>query len=179
MKPATLGFALALLLAACGGSQPVHPAPPASAKAPEGCGTDYPKDAPLLTLPPTREPSTSTRKSDPFQFASSMRVRKDLAREGAWTDYNDGWSTLALRIASADAKSLALHLTQLKLPERAQIWFCSADGKFRQGPYREATGGELWTPVVVGEQAKLQIDVPTAAKTDFAGTLDEAFGGFR
>jgi hypothetical protein len=182
MKSTTLLILLSLTVTACGASrsvQPARPPPPAAAKTPEGCGRDYPANAPLMSLAPTREPSTKTQKSEPFQFANEIRVHGDLTSEGLWTDYPDGWSTLALRFASEDAKSLALHLTQVKLPPRSQIWFCSGDGKFKQGPYREAIGGELWTPVVPGEEAKLQIDVPTAAKHDFHGEIEAAFGGFR
>jgi hypothetical protein len=175
----TAGIAVLLGLAACSSvpEAPVHR--PAAARAPEGCGKDFAADTPLLTLAPTRAPTASSRKSQPFQFANEIRIRSPLAQEGLWTDFDDGWSSLTLRIASADATSLALHLTALRLPERSQIWFCSADGRFRQGPYREAVGGELWTPVVLGAEALLQIDVPTLARAEFEGELAEAFGGFR
>jgi hypothetical protein len=170
---------LSLTIAACASHQEQAPPPPAAQQAPDGCGKNFPANARLIKLAPTREPKGSDRKDHPFQFANEIKVHGDLVKEGAWTDFNDGWSTLALRIASADATSLALHLTKLQFPARTQLWFCSADNHYKQGPYREAVGGEPWTPVVLGAEAKLQIDVPTADRRQFTGELAEAFGGFR
>lgn len=167
-----------LLLLAC--AAPIEPsARPASAKAPEGCGTHFSPSAPLLTLSPTRATAPPAAKGQAYSFAHEIEVRRDLNRAGTWVDFGDGWSVLSLRIASADAKSLSLHLSKLQLPRRTQIWFCSADRRFKQGPYREAAGGDLWTPVVMGSEALLQIDVPTADRRAFKGELAEAFGGFR
>jgi lysyl endopeptidase len=166
------------LLAGCA-SREAAPVPQASATPPEGCGKNFPPDTPLLKLDRTETPKTSAQKSQPFQFANQIEVDSELQDEGAWTDYTDGWSSLTLRLSSENAKSMALHLTRLELPERAQVWFCSADGHLRQGPYREAAGGELWTPVVLGAEARLQIDVPTLDKAGLKGEIAEAFGGFR
>lgn len=155
-------------------SAPQAPAVTASAYPPEACGAAFPADAPLLELRRTRLPESADA-----SFAQHLDIDRSLGRAGRWTDRPDGWSSLALALQSPGAQSLSLHLSDMKLPPRTQIWFCSPDGRLRHGPYREATGGELWTPVVPGERAHLQIWVPTAARATFTGRLADAQGGYR
>lgn len=172
---------LRLLLAgtcflALGGCATAPPALVAAALAypPEACGAALPAEAPLLKLSPTRLPEGADA-----SFAQRLDIDRSLSRAGRWTDRADGWSSLALALQSPGAQSLSLHLSDMKLPPRTQVWFCSPDGRLRHGPYREATGGELWTPVVPGERAHLQIWVPTAARAEFEGRLADAQGGYR
>lgn len=181
MRRIARGAAVLLCLLPLACAAPVEQAPPrpASAKPPEGCGKNFSPTAPLLTLAPTRPAAPPAGKGEAYQFAHEIKVHADLAREGAWTDYTDGWSILSLRVTSAEAKSLSVHLSRLELPARTQIWFCSADRRYKQGPYREAVGGDLWTAVVPGAEGLLQVDVPTADRHRFKGELAEAFGGFR
>ncbi len=169
--------AAALLLSGCA-AQPASDSAPASAFPPEACGTAFPADAPQLQLKPTSaaadalEPGTRP-------IALAHEVDRSLTRAGRWHDRADGWSSLALALHSDGARSLALHLSALKLPRRSQLWFCSPDGRVRHGPYREATGGELYTPAVPGDRAHLQIWVPTAARATLAGRLADVQGGLR
>lgn len=166
------------MTAACGAAT----APPVrdpSPRPPEGCSRDFPASAPMLELDATRAPASSPRKGQPLQFANTIAVNRELAGEGEWTDFDDGWSSLALRLRSPGARTLSVHLTAATLPARTQVWICSADGRVRQGPYREATGGELWTPVVPGDEARLEVIVPTRDKAAFSAILAEAYGGFR
>ncbi|HUP92708.1 MAG TPA: hypothetical protein VM074_10710 [Solimonas sp.] len=177
-KSGLAGLTVTLLASAC---QSAPPAPPAaSATSPEGCTIDFPADAPLLALAATEAPAqTDDRKGQPLRFATSIAVHRQLEDAGAWGEFSDGWSSLYLRVASPGAKSLSLHLAQLSLPARAQVWFCSADNRVRQGPYREAVSGELWTPVVPGSEARIEVQVPTAAKRELRAQLAEVFGAYR
>lgn len=154
--------------------------PPPSGPAPDGCGRDFPAKAPVLELDPTVAPAAAPRrKGVPYSFASSLPVNRELATTGLWTDFEDGWSSLALRLRSEGARTLSVHLTQASLPPMTEIWLCSGDGRVRQGPYREAVGGELWTPVVPGSEARIEVILPTQHKRSFEGLLAEAFGGYR
>lgn len=155
-------------------SAPEAPVAAASAYPPEACGTAFPSDAPLLKLR-----ATQLQDGADASFAQRLDIDRSLNRAGRWTDRPDGWSSLALALQSPGAHSLSLHLSEMKLPPRSQVWFCSPDGRLRHGPYREATGGELWTPVVPGERAHLQIWIPTAARAKFKGVLSDAQGGYR
>lgn len=169
-----LGCAL-LLLTGCAGTTARDAAPPATAYPPEACGAGFPADAPVLKLAATTVPE----KDAPVAFGKRIAVDRSLTRAGGWTDRPDGWSTLALVLQSAGARSLSLHLSELQLPPRTELWLCSPDGRVRHGPYREATGGELWTPVVPGEQASLQIWVPSTARHALKGTLADVQSGYR
>lgn len=161
-----------LVLGGCT-SAPEQPAA-ASAYPPEACGTAFPADTPLLKLRPTRRTD-----GDDDSLAQRLDIDRSLSRAGRWVDRPDGWSSLTLALQSPGAQSLSLHLSDMKLPPRTQVWFCSPDGHLRHGPYREATGGELWTPVIPGERAHLQILMPTAARAKFKGVLADAQGGYR
>lgn len=168
---------VAALLAGCAAA-PAQQSAPAAPFPPEACGAAFADDAPVLKLAPTQPPD-SAQKDAPIAFAQTLPIDRSLTRAGDWDHRPDGWSSLALALQSVGAKSLSLHLSGLKLPPRTQIWFCAPDGRLRHGPYREAAGGELWTPTVPGERALLQIWVPTAARDGLEGRLADAQGGYR
>jgi hypothetical protein len=158
---------LALMLAACAATpEPPRPAAlPASSPA-SACNAGAIDQAATLKLRATHNPDGS--------FLERIDVSRSLTR---WREFGE-WSVLGLAVQSAGARSLAAHLSALELPARTEIWWCSPDGRLRHGPYRDAAGGSLWTPVVNGEQALLQIWVPTSLRRSFAGTLADVQGGF-
>lgn len=174
MKPrGWMGLAAATMVGAC---QSAAPAP--GGAAPMAC-VDF-AGAPALELPETRAPAAlSSGKGQPYQFATALPVNRALAELAGWKDLGGGWSALQLTLSSANARSLSLHLSGVVLPGQSQLWLCSVDGKVRQGPLREAAGGELWTPVVPGSQARVELVAPTTAKSEFSAQLVEVFGAFR
>lgn len=146
---------------------------------PEGCiPQPAVKSVPRLRLPRTEAPRAES-KGKSLEFAQVHTVNRPLEDAGTWTDFDDGWSLLSLTLGSEGAQSLAVRLRDATLPERGEVWLCSADRRVRQGPYREVTGGDLWTPVVPGSEALLQIWVPTVRRTSFRALLADAYGGYR
>ncbi|MDD3764251.1 MAG: hypothetical protein PHP86_13260 [Nevskiales bacterium] len=175
-----------LLLIACAGGTAACATPAAEAPPPQ---TPLPPDAcralqldrvPQLTLPRTLPPQhTDDNKSAPLQIAQPFGIGRTLTGKGRWQDGADGWSSLTLRLYSENARSLSIHLSGVRLPRQSELWYCSEDGRMRHGPYRDATGGELWTPVVSGERALIQVWVPTRARGQFEAVLESVQGGFR
>lgn len=164
---------IVLVLTGCA-TDAVQTATPADPYPPDACRIAD-ADVAVLELAPT----PASAPDDPAAFARSLPIDRSLTRAARWQHQAQGWSSLTLILQSAGARSLSLHLSDLKLPPRTQIWFCSPDGRLRHGPYREAAGGELWTPIVPGERALLQIWTPTAAHRQLTGRLADAQGGYR
>lgn len=168
IRPCAAGaFFLLSLLGGCR-AMPVAATAP-SVPIPEGCSRATALPAAPLRLSPARAEASG------LAGTAMLKVDRELTGMGDWSDLSGGWSLLNLAISAGDARTMSLHLTQLQLPPRAELWFCSADRRTRQGPYREAAGGELWTPVVPGGNALLEAVLPSAARERFAGRLAEVY----
>ena len=153
---------------------------PMARNAPAACAGDFVARTPLLTLAPTLAPDDLTdSKSAPLRFANTLSIGKPLARVARLTHFDNGWSALGLRLRSAGAKSISVHLAAATLPPGTEVWLCAPDGRVRQGPYREAVGGDVWTPVVPGDEAWLEVLFETRRSDAFKATLAEIYGGFR
>lgn len=148
--------------------------------APEGCAAQPTvKSMPKLRLPRTETPRVKSPDDKSLEFAQVHTVNRPLEEAGIWTDFDSGWSLLSLDVQSVSAQSIALRLREAQLPAGGEIWLCSPDRRVRQGPYRDISDGELWTPVVPGNEALLQVWVPTAGKTGFRALLADVYGGYR
>lgn len=172
------GALLALAVAGCQlpMMQRDDDAPLPVSRAPEGCGTRSAETPPVLRLPRTSVPKDG---GGSLELAQVHTVNRPLEQAGVWTDYDDNWSLLALELGSPGARSIAVRLRESHLPPQTEIWLCSPDRRLRHGPYREATGGELWTPVVTGDRAVLQVWIPTARKSQLHALLADVYGGYR
>ena len=162
-----------LLICACQ-TQPVHYGP-ASYDPPAPCAAGFEQRAGLLNLPPTSPPRNQ---SGPVRIANTISYDHRLGASAQWTDFDNGWSSLALRLKSVGAQSISAHLSDVRLPEKSQIWLCSADGRSQQGPYRDAMDGQLWTSPVPGAEGWLEVLVPSNERDQFKATLYEIFGGY-
>ncbi len=144
--------------------------PPATPFPPEACGAAFPANAPQLKLAATRALDSDAALPPP----QSLRIERALSSAGRWFDRADGWATLVLRLHSDKADTLSLYLNEVEIPRDAQIWVCSADGRQRHGPYREATGGQLWTSAIKGDTVDIQVWAPSFRRGEFRGRLVEA-----
>lgn len=120
---------------------------------------------------------------NPLRYAVAEALNLDQ-RSGAWDETEAGLARWRLRIASANARSLSLHLRDLNLPEGAELWLYDASGSGdRQGPYDRNSAalyqGELWLPVVRASEAVLEVQLPASASSELRLGIAEAFHGFR
>ncbi|MFK3651303.1 PKD domain-containing protein [Lysobacter enzymogenes] len=104
------------------------------------------------------------------RFATALAVDIDTLKDGEWEDLDADTAIWRTRIESKDALSLNFHFDKFKLPAGARMLIYPAD----QGPASAAgrvrsfssadnnAFGELWTPVVVGDEAVIEVVVPKA-----------------
>ncbi len=86
---------------------------------------------------------------------------------GTWETLADGSRLWRLRIAAPGARSLNLGLALFDPPAGARLWWHDGRGEIVHGPYtsadRNAAGG-LWTPLVPGDEAVLELQLPAGAE---------------
>jgi hypothetical protein len=190
MSPATRHSALKLLAAvAIGGCHPAADIQPGAGK-PDAealavlqqpahiCNARLKLPSPVLQLPSTDAPKRHA-KDDGVDIAQIHTVNRPLQDIGVWNDEADGWSVLTLTLGSGRARSIAVRLHDVKLPEQAQMWLCSVNGKSRQGPYTTATDGQLWSAPVGASQARIEVWTPTVRRDRFSAMLTDVYGGYQ
>lgn len=175
MRPARLSKILPVaaiaLLAACASAPPPTTKAPATPYPPEACKQAI-KNVEHLKLSRTKE-------GDGDQLSKVIRIGRSLSKLSDWTDRADGWSVSTLMMTSSGAQSLSAQLSELELPRGVQVWLCSTDGRVRHGPYRADDGASVWTPVVPGDTAMLQLWSPSNARLTIKGELESVQGGYR
>lgn len=105
-------------------------------------------------------------KSRPLAFAVTAALPLGLDA-GLWDEAEPGVARWRMRVASSGALDLAVQFSKFELPADAALWIYDDAGALVQGPYtsadRNAAGG-LWTALVPGAAAVLELRVPAAAR---------------
>lgn len=120
----------------------------------------------------------------PPRFALPVPVSVDLEKDGVWETLSGGQIAWRLRIHSPKALSLNLGFTRYHMPAGGRMTLSSADGKSRIRPFTEADNashGELWTPVVFGDEVLVEVVLPAAQKALLdlkLGTVGHDYRGF-
>ena len=101
-------------------------------------------------------------KDAPLRFAVPTEVHIEPAGEGTWktTDSVEVWR---LKIISPEAVSLSLGFTTFHMPAQGCLFVFSPDYRQILGPYTDADNaehGQLWTPVVEGEEVLIELSLP-------------------
>ncbi len=118
----------------------------------------------------------------PLYVAYPFEVDLDLGSSGTWELLDDGSRLWRLRIHSPTALHLNLGFTRFDLPAGAGVWIYDPAGDYVEGPYtaRDPTPqGELWTPVIVGDEVVIELYVPAAAAAPLALRVGFVNHGFR
>ncbi len=141
---------------------------------------------PQLVLPPVdvqRELAADRAGAGrtPLRFAVPSAVAVTPATHGTWEQLPDGrlWR---LRLVSPGATDLNLGFTTFWLPEGATLHVCSESDAYFQGPYTPRDNkphGQLWTPVLPGESAFIELFVPAQAKGEPSIVLSQVGLGYR
>jgi lysyl endopeptidase len=122
-----------------------------------------------------------TGKPLPLRFAVPQQVALDPANCGTWEQLSDGrlWR---LRVVSTNATDLNFGFGRFSLPEGATLHISAESEPYFQGPYTAEDNqpdGQLWTAVVPGGAAVLELFVPTQAEQDPQLLLTRVGTGFR
>jgi hypothetical protein len=101
----------------------------------------------------------------PYRFAAPLDVHIAESTDGTWTDLAGGGRLWRLEVVSTGARTLNFGFTTFRLPEGATVHFYPSDRQEYDGPYTAADAtpdGQLWTPVIRGDAAVIEMFVPAA-----------------
>ena len=110
--------------------------------------------------------SQASSKSAPVQFAVATPLSIGLD-DGLWDQAESGVDRWRARVSSSGAVGLGLEFSKFSLPEGASLWVYDDAGQLVQGPYTRAdqnAEGRLWTAIVPGASAVLELQVPSAER---------------
>lgn len=139
-----------------------------------------------LALPPTdvaAELEADRGRTDPFplRYAVSQTMAVTPATHGTWEQVTNGrlWR---LRIASVGATDLNLGFSKFWLPAGAALYIKAESESYFQGPYTALDNkphGQLWTPLVPGEEAVIELFVPAQVTQEAQILLSHVGTGYR
>ena len=129
-----------------------------------------------ITMPPVDVEALLAEDEARFQdglpvlrFAQAIPVRYTPHNVGTWDELNNGRLLWRLRIVSPGALSLNLGFTTYKMPPGGQLLLYTPDRSEVVGPFTEADNedhGQLWTPILNGDEIVVEISLPAAALPD-------------
>jgi hypothetical protein len=96
-------------------------------------------------------------------FAVARKVDADPWKSGRWDILEGGRIRWSLRVASPGATSLSFAFTRFHLPEGAEMWIESNKRLRPLGPFDSRdneTHGQLWTPPFLGDEARIEVELP-------------------
>jgi len=100
----------------------------------------------------------------PLRFATLSDVKITPADGGTWESLPDAARLWRLRVYSPNATDLNFGFKSFRLPPGATLHIISEDDGSFQGPYTSRDNkdhGELWTAVVPGYRAVIEVFVPS------------------
>lgn len=134
-------------------------------------------DIPTLSLPALNNAQlleTELQARKPGRAPVFAEVREVSVRpntHGSWADNGDGTSTWKLLVESPTAFSLNLGFTEYWMPAGGELYLTTGDKENWQvqGPFTPADNevhNQLWTPIVKGDQLVIQVNLPTAERSN-------------
>lgn len=154
-------------------------APPASAFAPDLAALDA-VPFHMVSAPLAKRIEAVEDKSQPFVYAVAAELPLGLA-QGAW-DYSAEIARWRTRVISPGAQTLSFEFANLDLAGGAELWLYDSAGELVQGPYTakdQEPDGRMWTAVVLGEQAVIELRVPLEHRREVGLEVARVYHGFR
>ncbi len=108
-----------------------------------------------------REPGVAPK------FAHKFATSINPSTHGLWEEIPGGIAVWRLAIYSAGAKSLNLGFTEFHMPKEGKMLLYTPDKRQVMGPFSPAdyeSHGQLWTPILEGDELVIEVQVPYTAK---------------
>ena len=119
----------------------------------------------------------------PYRFAVANHVEVTPMADGTWERLDDQVTMLwRLRVLSVGALHINLGFTQYRLPAGAELRLLTIDGRqtFRSFTSTDnAAHGQLWTPLVPGEEIVVELRVPETLTGDVVLELGSINVGYK
>ena len=128
------------------------------------------------------EDAAAPAKIGPTRFATLAEVAIIPGEEGVWQELEDGGRLWRMTIESPGATDLNFGFSRFRLPPGATVHVISTENGFYQGPYtarNNRADGELWTAVVPGDRAVIELFVPGDAAFEPVLRLGSVGRGYR
>lgn len=127
------------------------------------------------------EAEARANESGPYRFGKAIETEYSLDRHGSWERLPSGSWLWRLRIHSKDAMSLNFRFERFRLPRGAKLFVHDPGGEVVHGPYLgdDATEGQLWTPIIPGGKAVIQLEVPEKKRSGAYFLISRVNHGFR
>ena len=127
--------------------------------------------------------STESRIGGPVRFAEPFAVEASTISHGRWEASSEGQTAVwRLRVVSDGAVSLNLGFDRYRMPPGGWLRVHTPDGAEVLGPYTDTDNeahGELWTPVLPGDEAVIEVSVPVGRLGEVELQLGSVNRGFR
>lgn len=118
----------------------------------------------------------------PYRFAITKDVYVTPDVTGNWEALPDGRMLWRMRVLADGATSINLGFSEFTLPETALLWLYSPDASRRIRPFTAADNdahGELWTPVLLGDEIVIELTVRPEFVDEMRLTLTTVGHGYR
>ena len=118
----------------------------------------------------------------PTRFAIGHDVDLVPGKQGGWIEHKDGRSTWRVRVSTPDAAHLNFGFSRFYLPSSASLVIESNDKIKRLGPFGEKDNqptGQLWTQILPGTGALIELNVDTAQRSLVDVQLTRIAQGYR
>jgi lysyl endopeptidase len=122
--------------------------------------------APAAVTAKAIDAAQQVKGAGPALFAANVEVPVGLDG-GVWDQPAAGVARWRTRLYSAQAQALLVEFSRFELPDGAQLWIYDAEGRAVQGPYgasNHQAGTSLWTAMVPGETAVIELQVPATRR---------------
>ncbi len=116
-----------------------------------------------------RDAARADGKVGPLRFAEPFDLSASARSAGTWETLADGQRVWRLRIGSPDAYSLNIGFSRFRLPEGATLWLYPAGEAPHFRAFTAADNeahGELWTPIVRGDETVIELNFPDVKPYD-------------
>ncbi|ALN64425.1 leupeptin-inactivating enzyme 1 [Lysobacter antibioticus] len=128
------------------------------------------RSMPAVDVAKLRAEDLKRGRNEAPRFATSLPVDMNTLNSGTWEDLDADHAVWRTRIESKNALTLNFHFDQFKLPAGARMLIYPADqtpgsNASRVRSFTAADNNafnELWTPVVIGDEAVIEVVVPRA-----------------